>query len=388
MSSKPLRIAIIGAGPGGLTLLNVLARHGISATVYEREEEIYNKSRLGGCLDLHPESGQVAVKAAGLWDEFMKHARLEAQEVKASDRTGVPFFHFVPPPDFAARPEIDRVVLRQLLLDNAPEGSVKWNHTFIGASPVPGTAEWEITLSSNLDEVKVTVDLVVGADGGRSHVRPLVSDATVAYTGVTGVAGVIDSDDLNADLLSKIGNGSMMAFDDGKAITTQRNGDGRVRVSAMFRSDKEYVFPNLGDPAGAVADVLARFDGWAPWLLNLMDVANLGSVVPRSYHMLPVGHTWPHRAGVTLLGDAMNLMSPYAGAGANVAMLAAAKLGTALAEAHGRPAEEVDMRIADYEKEICQVAAAEAGKSAKNMRMFMFGEEGAREFVANLGSKA
>ncbi|EJD54238.1 FAD/NAD(P)-binding domain-containing protein [Auricularia subglabra TFB-10046 SS5] len=383
MSTKPPRIAIIGAGPGGLTLLNILARHGISATLYDWETPT-EKLRLGGCLDLLPNSGQVALKAAGLCDEAMKHARLEPRELRASDRTGVPFVHFVPPPDFAASPEIDRATLHKILLHNAPEGSIKWNHTFVEAAPVPGTAQWELTLSCDLDDVKDTVDLVVGADGWRSRVRPLVSDATHTFTGVTGIGGLIDADE-DAELLAKVRNGTLIAFEDGKAIRAHRDTDGRVSVSAMFRSEEEYEFPNFTDPAGAVADVSTRFEGWAPWLLKLLNIAC--PLCPRSYFTLPVGHTWPHRAGVTLLGDAMNLMPPYTRAGANIAMLAAEKIGAVLVELNGRPVDEVDARIAEYEKEMCEIAAAEAAKAEKIMKMFMFGEDGAREFLASIASK-
>ncbi|WP_114140661.1 FAD-dependent oxidoreductase, partial [Vibrio cholerae] len=34
------RVAIIGAGPAGLACADVLARHGVSATVYDRHPEI------------------------------------------------------------------------------------------------------------------------------------------------------------------------------------------------------------------------------------------------------------------------------------------------------------------------------------------------------------
>lgn len=59
MSTK--RIATIGEGPGGLTLAGILQRHGVHATVYERESSSDARSE-GGSLDRHQESGIQALK--------------------------------------------------------------------------------------------------------------------------------------------------------------------------------------------------------------------------------------------------------------------------------------------------------------------------------------
>ncbi|EJD40483.1 FAD/NAD(P)-binding domain-containing protein, partial [Auricularia subglabra TFB-10046 SS5] len=320
------RIAIIGAGPSGLVLLNVLARHDIPATLYERDERSGSRAHLGGMFDLHIDAGQAAMKGAGLWEPFLKHARPEGQEMIISDRTGETLFHLVPPPgaEQHAAPEIDRTMLREILVDAAPPGGIKWGHALVSANPVPGTAEWELTFSNGF---KTVVDLLVGADGARSRVRPLVT----VYTGITCLEVSFDSA-AHPELAARVGKGSMFAIDEYKAIASQRNGDGRIRTYLYFHADEdaEHTSPVVADPRAAVADAVARYAGWAPWQLEIIQAADLNAVYLRPFYMMPVDFSWTHRAGATLVGDAMSLMPPFAGKGANIAMLAALKLGLAL----------------------------------------------------------
>ena len=59
------KIAIAGAGPGGLTLARLLQQSGAQVSVYERDQS-RNARVQGSALDLHEGSGLAALEAAGL----------------------------------------------------------------------------------------------------------------------------------------------------------------------------------------------------------------------------------------------------------------------------------------------------------------------------------
>jgi 2-polyprenyl-6-methoxyphenol hydroxylase-like FAD-dependent oxidoreductase len=56
-----MTIAIIGAGLSGLICARILQQHGVDATIYERDDSPTAR-RQGGSLDIHAESGQVALR--------------------------------------------------------------------------------------------------------------------------------------------------------------------------------------------------------------------------------------------------------------------------------------------------------------------------------------
>src|SRR5262249_4236430 len=123
-------IGIIGAGPAGLTCARVLHLHGIEATVYDADASATSRDA-GGTLDLHADTGQIAIEDAGLLAEFQKVARPESQAKTSMDHNGTVIGSFVPDADDEAAPEIDRGQLRTLLADHVPD--IRWGHKLVTA---------------------------------------------------------------------------------------------------------------------------------------------------------------------------------------------------------------------------------------------------------------
>ncbi|AIG75857.1 FAD dependent oxidoreductase [Amycolatopsis japonica] len=312
-----MTISIIGAGPGGLTCARILQQHGIPVTVYDRDPHPAARNQ-GGTLDLHVDDGQLALREAGLLDEFFALARPEGQEMRKLDPDGRLLAHHVPAEGELFKPEIDRGQLRGLLLDSLKPDTVQWGRT-LDRVEAPGLLRFT-------DGETVETDLIIGADGAWSRVRPAVSEAVPEYVGVTFLEAWFD-DVRNAhpELAELVGQGSAMAADGERCLFAQRNSGDHIRVYIVQRMPADW--------AGSGCDVRGRlleaFSGWSPSLLRTI-TDNDGPYVDRPLFALPVPHTWEHRPWVTLLGDAAHLMPPL-GVGVNLAMLDACELALALA---------------------------------------------------------
>ncbi|KMS85015.1 FAD-dependent oxidoreductase [Streptomyces regensis] len=326
------RIAVVGAGPAGLAFARVLHRHGHPVAVLERDPAPDARPP-GGTLDLHEGLGQRALDKAGLLAEFRALSRPEGQAMRVLDTDGTVLRDWRPRPDDRANPEIDRGQLRDLLLGPL---DVQWGRGVTRV--VPGTPDGVLVHCE--DGRQETFDLVVGADGAWSRIRPAVSPVTPHYTGVTSVETSLDDVDTRHPGLARlIGDGSVAVYGVNRSLVAQRNSGGHVKVYAKFRAPLDWHADlDLADAEAVRSSLLALFDGWAAPVLDLL--RHGAAFVHRPVHVLPVSHTWTHVPGVTLLGDAAHVMPPL-GAGANLAMLDGAELAESLATGPGDPDEVV-----------------------------------------------
>ncbi|WP_042374513.1 FAD-dependent oxidoreductase [Streptacidiphilus neutrinimicus] len=321
------RIAIVGAGLGGLTCARVLQQHGRSVTVFEREASADARPQ-GGSLDMHPDTGQAALDAAGLLERFRALARPEGDEWRVLDYATATVVAQHGPSADGGKPEIDRGQLRGLLLDSLADGTVEWDRAVNGVTPLTDGTCRLLFADGTADEF----DLVVGADGAWSRVRPALSHAAPRYTGVTFVeTGFDHSDSRHRDLARLVGNGSMLAKGVGRSLVAQRNSNGHIRAYIAFRATEDWHVAagiDLGDQQAVRTHLLRLFDGWDQSLRSILRNSDNG-FINRPLFVLPAPHIWEHVPGVTLLGDAAHLMPPV-GLGANLAMLDGSDLAHAL----------------------------------------------------------
>ncbi|CAD6555743.1 Flavin-dependent monooxygenase [Paraburkholderia hiiakae] len=349
-------IAIIGAGLGGLMLARVLHVHGIASTIFESEASA-NARTQGGMLDIHENNGQFALKSAGLFDRFLEIICPGAQATRVLDKHGRVLYE-QSDDGTGGRPEVPRGALRRILLESLPASTVRWGHKVVAVSPLGG-GRHVVTFANGST---VTTDLLVGADGAWSKVRPLLSDAKPAYVGTVFVETYLfDCDTHHKASAETVGEGAMFALAPGKGIVAHREPGGVLHTYVQLNQSKDWIDSiDQSDPAAVAATVAKAFDGWAPELTALITDGETPPVF-RPIHALPEEHKWPRTRGVTLLGDAAHLMIP-SGEGANLAMFDGAELAKAIAADPG----DMEAALLAYEttlfpRSACEAAAAKEG---------------------------
>ncbi|MEU6479074.1 NAD(P)/FAD-dependent oxidoreductase [Streptomyces sp. NPDC047017] len=335
-------VTIIGAGLGGLTLARVLHVHGIPAVVHEAESSPTARAQ-GGMLDIHDYNGQLALKAAGLMDEFHAIVVEGRQTMRLVEQDGT-VLHEMADDGTGGRPEVQRGELRRILLDSLPAAAVRWGRKVSGTRALGG-GRHEVTFA---DGGTVVTNLLVGADGAWSRVRPLLSGAAPEYVGTSFVETYLyDADTRHPAAAKVVGGGSMIAPSPGKEIFAHReSGDTLHAYVALSRPLDWFAAVDFTDASAAAARIAREFDGWAPELTALIADTDIAPVL-RPHYALPAGHRWERVPGVTLLGDAAHLAAPN-GEGANLAMLDGADLGKALA---AYP-DDVEAALTAYEQAV------------------------------------
>ncbi len=325
---KNKKIAIIGGGPGGLTLARILQMNGADVNVYERD--INKDARMqGATLDLHEESGLRALSEAGLMDAFKANYRPGADVLSIMDKAANILFKEEPKAEEdIERPEIDRGPLQQILLDSLLPGTVVWDSHFAGLSPL--SEGWRIEFKNG---VSVVADIVIGADGANSKIRPYITSIRPFYAGIMVIEGAIYNSKTASPKIHKLlNNGKIFAFGDAKSLIVSSKGDGSLVFYTAWKADENWHREcgiDFSDKAQVLAWFKTEYAGWDAVWLELFENAST-KFIPRPQYCMPLDQTWEALPNLTMLGDAAHLMPPFAGEGVNMAMLDALELGNCL----------------------------------------------------------
>jgi 2-polyprenyl-6-methoxyphenol hydroxylase-like FAD-dependent oxidoreductase len=343
-------VTIVGAGLGGLTLARVLHLHGIPVTVYDAEASADARTQ-GGQLDLHEHNGQLALHIAGLDAEYRSILHHGGAAQRVSDRHGTVLGE-VPDDGSMAKPEALRGDIRRILLQSLPAETVQWGKKLVSTTSL-GDGRHTLTFA---DGTTATSEVLVGADGTWSKVRPLLSAEQPTYSGMSYVDTYLhDVDRRHPAAAAAVGNGALYALEPDKGFLAHREADDVIHTYVVLPRPVEWFATiDFADPRTARARVAAEFTGWAPALVSLVADSDTAPVL-RSIYQLPDRHRWSRTPGVTLLGDAAHVTVP-GGEGANTAMLDAAELGQAIA---ARP-DDVEAALAAYEATMFARAETEA----------------------------
>ncbi|TKC58476.1 FAD-dependent monooxygenase [Pedobacter hiemivivus] len=382
MLTKNIKIAIVGGGPGGLTLARLLQMNGAEVKVYERD--LNKNARVqGATLDLHDDSGLKALEKAGLMDAFKANYRPGADKMRIVDHQANIFYdqHTDDQPEETFgnpyfRPEIDRGPLRKILLESLDPDTVLWNSQFKSMQQTGNT--WTVEFQNgNL----ATADLVIAADGANSKIRHLITPLKPVYSGVTAIEGSIyDAQHKVPRIFELLKDGKIFGFGTGKTIIVSSKGDGSVAFYAGFRAPENWSSQyelDFSDKASILNWFKHEFAEWDNIWQELFENAET-PFIPRPLYCIPLNQTWDALSNLTMLGDAAHLMPPYAGEGVNMAMLDALELSEHLINPEYKTLQTA---IANYENQM-RIRAAEAAKGSLENTLWMHDNDAITKMMA------
>ncbi len=347
------KIAVVGGGPGGLTLANLLALKGENVKVYERDANKDVRVQ-GATLDLHKESGLEALRRAGLIDAFYANHRPDAGKLRILDKAGNIKMDDHTADDFGEhRPEIDRGPLRKILLEALPDDTVVWDSYFLKMEKK--SEGWLLHFKNG---TSAYADIVIAADGANSKIRPYINNIKPIYSGITAVEGNLYRAAINAPhLYDLVNGGKIFAFGDEQSLILSAKGDGSLSFYTGCKVPENWVTASeidFGDKAQVFAWFKEAFNSWDSQWQELFSSDELW-FVPRPMYHYPLDQQWEAFPNLTMLGDAAHRMPPYAGEGVNMAMQDAYELADCLISDDFSSVQEA---IAAYEKQMLQRASA------------------------------
>ena len=331
-----LRIAIIGAGIGGLSAALALSRAGARPRVFEQASAL---GEVGAGLSLSPN----AVKGLwylGLGSELAELADTPPLQRTRHFQTGDTLInidrHDTPERYGAPYYQMHRADLHGLLLAKLREHDAE---AVVVGRCLSGVAESDEQVVLHFaDGSDYAADLVLAADGLRSPTRELhFGESHPQFTGYVAWRGLVAGEALRE---LDLGRGSSVLAAPGRLFVHYPVRHGRIRNYVAFSRTGEWTPESWSEPA-SIDEVLAQFADFHPEVRQIVGATPEGGVHKWGLFARPPVPHWV-TAKVALLGDAAHPMLPWFGQGAASAIEDAVILCRALIEAAG-PAEALQL---------------------------------------------
>jgi 6-hydroxynicotinate 3-monooxygenase len=317
---RPLNVAIIGAGMGGLATAAALRKVGIDVTVYEQARQF---ARLGAGIQVGCNAMKV-LRGLGLEQRMRKQSFYPRSWNNRDWRTGDIKFDMIFGESAEAKfgaPYLlaHRGDLHAALASAVPDECIRLNHKLVGLDEVNDGIRLSFA-----DGMTVVADAVVGADGVHSVVRDILFDtAPVKYTGRIAYRTTYPAALLNGERIDDC---------------TKWWGEDRHIVIYYVKPDRSEIYLVTSQPEpefrieswsakGDVKELRTAFAGFDRQVEQVLaacpDVHKWAIVDRESLDRWAEGK-------VTLLGDACHPMTPYMAQGAAMAIEDAAVLSRCL----------------------------------------------------------
>jgi FAD-dependent urate hydroxylase len=311
--ARPLRVLVVGAGVGGISVARGLLRDGHHVTVVERRPD----ARAGGGAVTIWSNGSTVLQQLGV---DMDAAGQVLSSVRVVTSTGRPLVTL----DLTAMADrlgapirmVPRRVVLERLLDGFPSDRIRFNARVINVVSADDGVRVEFE-----DGTMAEGDLLIGADGLHSKVRDIVGAGDAKPTGWCswqGLATLPSVPDKRVALLVIGERGNLGLWPAGGS-----------EVQWWFDLPWSYRFVRPERPIDVLRE---HFTGWCDavdgLLATLTDEDLADSPYPHFRHPIPP----PGQGPLTLLGDAAHTMPPTLAQGTNQALLDTMVLCKALSD--------------------------------------------------------